>query len=79
MLPVDSPLLLKGLATGRPRRGKRMAPVMDVVEPRAKPSPAGALCRFRLAARGGGARPHPVLSGLAADRPPCTGQEAWWT
>ncbi len=66
MLPVDSPLLLKGLATAAPGDGKRMAPVLDVVEPRAKAEPSrGAFAGFGSPPEGAGQGRTHVLSGLA--------------
>lgn len=66
LIPAESPIHLKSLAVAAPGSGKRMAPVLDVVEPRAKAMPGdSAFAGFNSLPCGAGEGLTHVLSGLA--------------
>ncbi len=66
LLPAESAIFIKGLAVAEPGGGQRIAPVLDVVEPRAKAEPdQGAFPGFGSSPRGAGMGRTHVLSGLA--------------
>lgn len=66
LISDESPILLQDLAVAAPGSGVRMAPVLDVVEPRAKAAPeAGAFAGWGSPPWGAGEGRTHVLSGLA--------------
>ncbi|MBU4563653.1 MAG: glycine/sarcosine/betaine reductase component B subunit [Proteobacteria bacterium] len=66
LLPAESAIFIKNLAVATPGGGQRMAPVLDVVEPRAKAEPdQGAFPGFGSSPQGAGQGRTHVLSGMA--------------
>lgn len=66
LIPAQSPVFLQKLAVAVPGGGQRMAPVLDVVEPRAKAEPdLGAFPGFASPPLGAGEGRTHVLSGMA--------------